>query len=179
MTKWNIVITIQEHFFEQAWHCLEPFGVLAKTDFYNVLVMQTEDTQQTLQQLQKKLNADEDLQSAISRIMPAAHGFTFQSPEEFETKAKAVAETLLPEVSNKTFHVRMHRRGFKGRLSTIEEEKFLDTYILQQLEQSGSPCKINFDNPDVIIAVETVAQQAGISIWSREDIERYPILKLD
>lgn len=69
--------------------------------------------------------------------------------------------------------------GFKSRLSTIEEEKFLGTYILEQLEQSGSPCKINFDNPDVIIAVETVAQQAGISIWSREDIEHYPILKLD
>jgi len=179
MTKWNVVITIQEHFFEQAWKCLKPFGVLAKTDFYNVLVMQTEDTQQTLQQLQKKLTADADLQTAISRVMPVTYGFTFQSAEQFETQARAVVETLLPEVTNKTFHVRLHRRGFKGRLSTIEEEKFLDTYILDQLEQSGSPCKINFDNPDIIIAVETVAQQAGISIWSREDIERYPILKLD
>ncbi len=28
-------------------------------------------------------------------------------------------------------------------------------------------------------STETVAQQAGISIWSREDIEDYPILKLD
>jgi tRNA(Ser,Leu) C12 N-acetylase TAN1 len=179
MTKWNVVITIQEHFFEQAWQCLKPFGVLAKTEFHNVLVMQTEDTQQTLQQLQKKLNADAVLQTAISRVMPVTNGFTFQLAEEFENKARAVAETLLPKVANKTFHVRMHRRGFKGRLSTIEEEKFLDTYILDQLEQSGSPCKINFDDPDVIIAVETVAQQAGISIWSREDIERYPILKLD
>lgn len=179
MTKWNIVITIQEHFFQQAWQCLKPFGLLAKTDFYNVLVMQTVDTQQTLQQLQKKLTADAVLQTAISRVMPVTHGFTFQSAEQFETQARAVVETLLPKVANKTFHVRMHRRGFKGRLSTIEEEKFLDTFILDQLKQSGSPCKINFDNPDVIIAVETVAQQAGISIWSREDIERYPILKLD
>ena len=48
--------------------------------------------------------------------------------EEFENKARAVAGTLLPKVANKTFHVRIHRRGFKGRLSTIEEEKFLDTY---------------------------------------------------
>jgi tRNA(Ser,Leu) C12 N-acetylase TAN1 len=179
MTKWNVIITIQEHYFEQVWQCLKPFGVLAKTDFYNVLVMQTEDTQQTLQQLQKKLNADADLQTAISRVLPVTHSFTFQSPEEFETKARAIAETILSEVANKSFHVRMHRRGFKGRLSSIEEEKFLDTYIQEQLEQSGSPCEISFDNPDIIIAVETVAQQAGISIWSREDIERYPILKLD
>jgi tRNA(Ser,Leu) C12 N-acetylase TAN1 len=179
MTKWNIVITIQVHFFQQAWLCLKPFGALAKTEFYNVLVMQTEDTQQTLQQLQKKLTADADLQTAISRVMPVTHSFTFQSAEQFETQARSVVETLLPKVANKTFHVRMHRRGFKGRLSTIEEEKFLDTYILEQLEQSGSPCKINFDDPDVIIAVETVAQQAGISIWSREDIEHYPVLKLD
>jgi len=179
MTKWNVVITIQEHFFEQALQYLKPFGVLAKTEFYNVLVMQTEDTQQTLQQLQKKLNADADMQTAISRVLPVTHSFTFQTPEEFETKARAIAETLLPKITNKTFHVRMHRRGFKGRLSSKEEEKFLDTYILDQLEQSGSPCKINFENPDVIIVVETVAQQAGISIWNREDIQRYPILKLD
>jgi tRNA(Ser,Leu) C12 N-acetylase TAN1 len=179
MTNWNIVITIQEHFFQQAWQCLKQFGVLAKTDFYNVLVMQTKDTQQTLQQLQEKLTADADLQTAISRVMPVTYGFTFQTAEQFENKARAIVETLLPEVANKTFHVRLHRRGFKGRLSTIEEEKFLDTYILDQLEQSGSPCKINFDDPDVIIAVETVAQQAGISLWSREDLQRYPILKLD
>lgn len=179
MTKWNVVITIQEHFFQQAWQCLKPFGVLAKTNFHNVLVMQTEDTQQTLQQLQKKINADAVLQTAISRVMPVAYEFTFQTAEQFESKARAIVETLLPKIANKTFHVRLHRRGFKGRLSTIEEEKFLDTYILDQLEQSGSPCKITFDNPDVIIAVETVAQQAGISIWSREDIARYPILKLD
>jgi tRNA(Ser,Leu) C12 N-acetylase TAN1 len=179
MNKWNVVITIQAHFFEQAWQGLKPFGALAKTEFYNVLVMQTDDAQQMLQQLQKKLNADADLQTAISRVLPVTHSFTFQSPEEFESKATAIVSTLLSEVANKTFHIRMHRRGFKGRLSSIEEEKFLDTFILDQLEQSGSPCKISFDKPDVIIAVETVAQRAGISIWSREDIERYPILKLD
>jgi len=175
MTKWNVVITIQEHFFQQAWQCLKPFGVLAKTEFHNVLVMQTEDTQQTLQQLQKKLNADAVLQTAISRVMPVTHGFTFQFAEQFETQARAVVETLLPKIANKTFHVRMHRRGFKGRLSTIEEEKFLDTYILDQLEQSGSPCKINFEHPDVIIAVQKVESQAGLSIWQREDIVRYHI----
>lgn len=179
MTEWNVVITIQEHFFEQAWQYLKPFGVLAKTEFHNVLVMQTEDTQQTLQQLQEKLNADTGMQKAISRVMPVTYSFTFQFAEQFEIQARAIVETLLPEIANKTFHVRMHRRGFKGRLSSIEEEKFLDAYILDQLEQTGSTCKINFDDPDVIIAVETVAQQAGVSIWKREDIERYPILKLD
>jgi tRNA(Ser,Leu) C12 N-acetylase TAN1 len=179
MTNWNVVITIQEHSFKQAWQGLKPLGVLAKTDFYNVLIMQTEDLRQTLQQIQKELNADAALQAAISRVSPVTHSFTFQTAEQFETRARAIVETLLPEVANKTFHVRMHRRGFKGRLSSIDEEQFLDAYILDQLAQSGSPCKITFDNPDVVIVIETVAQQAGISIWSREDIERYPILKLD
>ena len=175
MTKWNVVITIQEYFFEQAWQCLKPFGVLAKTEFHNVLVMQTEDTQQTLQQLQKKLNADAVLQTAISRVMPVTHGFTFQSAEQFETQARAVVETLLPKIANKTFHVRMQRRGFKSRLYTIEEEKFLDTYTLDQREQSGSTYKINFEHPAVIIAVDKVESQAGLSIWQREDIVRYHI----
>ena len=52
--------------------------------------MQTEDTQQTLQQLQKKLNADAVLQTAISRVMPVTHGFTFQLAEQFETQHHTV-----------------------------------------------------------------------------------------
>jgi hypothetical protein len=29
------------------------------------------------------------------------------------------------------------------------------------------------------VAVETVGTQAGLSLWTREDLKRYPFLRLD
>ena len=78
-----------------------------------------------------------------------------------------------------SFHVRMHRRGFKGRLSSQREEQFLDHYILTRLEQEQCSGRITFDDPDAIITVETVGQRAGIALWSREERERYLFLNLD
>lgn len=83
------------------------------------------------------------------------------------------------ELAGKRFHVRLHRRGFKGRLSSPEEERQLDVALLQALEQAGSPGKVAFDDPDTIVAIETVGNRAGLSLWTREDLRRFPLLGLD
>ena len=74
--------------------------------------------------------------------------------------------------------MRMRRRGFKGKLSSVTEEHFLDDVLLDAMEKKGSPGHITFDNPDFIIAVETVGQWAGLSLWKREDLEQYPFVRL-
>jgi tRNA(Ser,Leu) C12 N-acetylase TAN1 len=75
--------------------------------------------------------------------------------------------------------VRLHRRGFKGRLSTPEEERFLDDALLEALQAAGTPCSLSFDDPDAIIQIETVGNRAGLSLWTREDLARYPFLRVD
>jgi len=42
-------------------------------------------------------------------------------------------------LAGKSFHVRLHRRGFKGRLSTAKEERFLDEALLDALDVLGHP----------------------------------------
>ncbi|HLF13048.1 MAG TPA: hypothetical protein VJA26_17745, partial [Gammaproteobacteria bacterium] len=76
-------------------------------------------------------------------------------------------------------HVRMHRRGFKGKLSSQHEEQFLDHFLLERLNVAGASGAIDFDDPDVIIAMETLGQQAGLSRWTREQLHAYELLKLD
>jgi hypothetical protein len=73
----------------------------------------------------------------------------------------------------------MHRRGFKGRLSSQHEERFLDEVLLEALDTRGKPSRITFEDPDAILALETVDSRAGVSLWTREDIQRYPFLHLD
>ena len=116
---------------------------------------------------------------ALARVMPVTRIFTFQSPLEFEAKARQAVHEWVPLLGGKGFHVRMHRRGFKGKLSSMDEERFLDGYLLESLEQSGMPGRITFDDPDLVITLETLGPQAGLSLWTREELRRYPLLHLD
>jgi hypothetical protein len=84
----------------------------------------------------------------------------------------------LPKLEEKKFYVRMHRIGFKDRIDRQQEETFLDLIIFQELEKIGKPGIISGIDPDVIVAVETISDRAGLSFWTRQDLEKYPWLKL-
>jgi tRNA(Ser,Leu) C12 N-acetylase TAN1 len=79
-------------------------------------------------------------------------------------------------LAGKSFHVRLHRRGLKGTLSTPREERFLDETLLDALESLGAPSRITFTDPDAILQIETIDGRAGVSLWQREDLQRYPFL---
>jgi tRNA(Ser,Leu) C12 N-acetylase TAN1 len=111
--------------------------------------------------------------------VPVRSTFTFQSPEEFEARARDAALAFLPELAGKEFHVRLYRHGFKGRLSSHEEERLLGTVLREALEKAGTPGHVTFEDADVILAVETLGNRAGLSLWTREDLRRYPFLRLD
>ncbi|MGW8273054.1 MAG: THUMP domain-containing protein, partial [Thermodesulfovibrionales bacterium] len=103
----------------------------------------------------------------------------FQSADEFETQAADAVRGFAPAISGKSFHVRIHRRGFKGRFSSPEVERRLDAALLEVLEREGSTATIRFDDADAIIAIETVSNRAGVSLWSRDSMERYPFIRID
>ena len=179
MREWNVVVTVQEDGYNSARKILECFGPVGKTDFFNVLLMHVDDQQLLLDQLREEAEQDPQALSCLARVMPLILTFDFRTPQEFEEKAREAVSSLLPTLSGKSFHVRMHRRGFKGKLSGMEEEKFLDSYLLEALEKRGNPGRITFEDPDAIIALETLGPRAGLSLWTRDDLKRYPLLHLD
>jgi tRNA(Ser,Leu) C12 N-acetylase TAN1 len=180
MIAWNVVVTIQEHGFNQARDFLQKFGKLNKTEYFNVLVIQVGEIGAFLETVKSAISERPAILECIARIMPVTNVFKFQTPLEFEEKAKVIVLRWLTELAGKRFHVRMHRRGFKGQLSSQIEERFLDSVILKSLvQQSQAAPIIDFDDPDYIIAVETVGQIAGFALWSREQLQRYPFLKID
>ena len=119
------------------------------------------------------------LESVISRVAPGGTCFAFGSPDEFETKANAEALALLPQLLDKSFHVRVHRRGFKGRLESHEEERYLGHVLLEAMYAVGQPGVLTFEDPDMIVVAETVSNHASLACWSREDLEGYPFLRID
>lgn len=179
MKDWNVVVTVYDGGYAKALHLLEQFGPVSKTAFYNILLMRTTDGRQLLEALKELAAREPDSTSPLARVIPVMFTFTFQTATEFETKARQTVSNWLPALAGKGFHLRMHRRGFKGKLSSMDEERFLDQYLLDALTLAGTPGHIDFTNPDAVIALETIGPQAGLSLWTRADLQRYPLLHLD
>jgi tRNA(Ser,Leu) C12 N-acetylase TAN1 len=179
LRNWNVIVTVSEHGYKKAKQLLAPYGEVAKTGFYNVLLFKTADALGFLETVQNETASGSEFAAAISRVMPVEKKFSFQSPDEFEYKAKKEIEGWIPRLAGKAFHVRMHRRGFKDRMKSVDEEQFLDHFVLEELKAKGETASITFDNPDVIIALETIGNEAGMSFWDRQTLAKHPILKLD
>jgi len=178
--EWNVIVSVNGEGYQAARMILREYGRAHATDYFNVIAMQVEDIDEFLEQVQSLYAMKVPALANIGRIIPVTQRFNFQSPEEFETRARAVVSQWLEELAGQTFYVRMHRRGFKGRLSSVEEERFLDGYIIEQLVKQGmAPAQVDFETAQRVIAVETLGQEAGLSLWSDAQLRQYPFLKLD
>ena len=113
--------------------------------------------------------------------MPAQATFAFATTGEFREKAGAIARQWADRMPGKSFHVRLHRRrgGSPVKLSAQAEERYLDDSILERLRELGEPGRLNFHDPDYVIDIETVGERAGMSLWSRDDLKRFPFLRVD
>lgn len=177
MLDWNVVVSVKERGFAMARDILAAYGRTQRTPYHNVLVMKVESPADFLAGLEERLRFNPDLLAYASRIAPATHAFDFATPEDFERQVHAVLQAWIPQLAGKTFHVRMHRRGLKGLMVSPVEERFIDELLLAALAEAGTPGAIRFDDPDAIIDVETVDHRAGLALWTRTDLERYPFLK--
>lgn len=175
---WNVVVTAHERGFRDAKHALRRYGPVETTHFFNVLVLRVDDIGEFLRELAARFAVQPHLRDCISRVMPAMRVFTFVSVEDFESKTKRIIEEWCGRVENKSFHVRVHRRGHRGTISSLGEEQSLDRFILDCVGSSGALARIDFTDPDFIIDLEILDNEVGLSIWSREELRDYPFLHL-
>ena len=178
-SAWNVVVTIAENAFRDAHRLLSRWGRVMRTSFYNVLAVQVKDPHLFLTEFAAAVANAPHLLNIISRVVPAHHTFHFLTREEFEQKVRDIVLKWLPELAGTSFHVRIRRRGGKKVLSPRTTERFLDGMLLRALEAQGTPGRINFDDPDRIIQIETINDRAGVSLWSREHRLNYPFLGID
>jgi tRNA(Ser,Leu) C12 N-acetylase TAN1 len=176
MRDWNVVVSVRGRELAHAMRLLRPFGRVDRSGFFNVLVMHVEDWRAMLDALQRLPEVETHV---LSRVVPATHAFAFQSPCEFEEKARRAVETFVPTLGGKSFHVRVHRRGSKGRLASQHEEQQLDTFLLDALGRAGAQGRMTFDDPDAIVCIEIVGTRAGVSLWTRDELRLYPLVRLD
>jgi len=179
MTIPNVIVTTQSDEYRRASQLLERFGTVEPTDYFNVLLLTVGDVDRFISEFCELAASDSRLLGAVSRVMPLQKTFSYEDVEDFEKKARQAALSFVDRLEGKTFHVRMHRRGFRHELSSQNEEKSLDALLLAELERRDTSGRITFDDPDAILVVETVGNWAGMSLWSRDDLNRLDFLKTD
>lgn len=178
-SEWNVVVTVHEGEFRAARKLLRRWGSVAATDFHNVLVMRVDDPTRFARELAARVAEEPGLMNSLSHVVPVTETFGFQSVAAFEDGTRQIALRFAPQLAGCRFHVRVHRRGFRHRISSKDEEQRLDRLILETLTAAGASGAITFQDPDYILAIETVGQRAGASLWSREELKRYAFLALD
>lgn len=179
MMSWNIVATARPEGYHRAHSFLSRFGPTSGTEFQDVLVTLVKDVNRFTEDFAHSVAEQPDIMTAIGRVVPVTKTFVFQNSEEFDEKARVLLMDWIDLFVGRSFHVRIHRRGFKGRLSSLAEEQSLNHFILEELAKKGQQARIGFDDADTILDIEIVGQQAGMSLWSREQMNRYPFLHLD
>jgi tRNA(Ser,Leu) C12 N-acetylase TAN1 len=177
--EWNVIVTVYEDEYRAAHHLLREFGDVSASGYHNVLTMKVDDIAEFARLLAERIEEQPGILNSLSHVVPAGQAFDFDDAAEFEEQARLAVLQLVPRLAGCRFHVRMHRRGLKERMSSQEEEQLMDKVLLDALEAAGTPGSITFDDPDAIVAIETLNYRAGVSLWTRQDLQRYPFLRLD
>lgn len=180
MKDWNVVVTVYDARGRRAAkRGLGDFGTIHSTDFFNVLVMRVADISSFVEDFAAHVGESKALLNDIARLLPAQATFDFSTIEEFQAKAEDIVLAWAQALRGKSFHVRLNRRGLKGVLSSQTEERILAEAILARTVELGLPARVTFADPDYVIDVETVGNRAGVSLWARDQLDRYPFLRIE
>jgi tRNA(Ser,Leu) C12 N-acetylase TAN1 len=176
--EWNAVAIPATQCFGLAWRFLDAFGTVKRSNYLNVLVVQTADPpREFLDAVEREMVANPDARDLVARLAPAEHTFGFQDVVDFDLRAREVAMKRVTELDGKSFYVRIHRRGFKKDFDRLVRERKLGEALLDDTIARGSRARISYDDPDVVVAIETVDQRAGLSFWTRADLQKYPLVR--
>jgi tRNA(Ser,Leu) C12 N-acetylase TAN1 len=175
---WNVVVTARSGYRRKLRRGLAPLLRLRRSAYPNVLTGLHEDPAAFLASLSAVLEEKPHVETSISRLMTVERVFSVDPPT-FPQQLEKEIEPFLPRLAGKTFHVRLERRGHKGRIHSKNCEVSLGGHIYERLASQGFQPAVRFDDPDVIVVVEVIDDRAGIRLLTREERRRYPFLKAD
>jgi tRNA(Ser,Leu) C12 N-acetylase TAN1 len=173
MRDWNVIATVR-HDYNDAIALLRRFGAVGETGLYNVLVMRVPDVRELLDQITQL--PTEQFFSTVSHIVPVTHKLRFATSEEFERTVSELVLAWAPRLAGSRFHVRIRHRG-QPVLHSHGFEQRLGGELLDELERRGTPGRIAMEDPDAVIAIETIRDEAGLAMWTRAELDRYPFVR--
>ena len=84
MPAWTVVATTHEQGFDRARQLLSQFGQVFRTSYFNVLLLVPDEPESFFDRFVAMVENVPQVMEVFSRVVPAAEGFTFESPEDFD-----------------------------------------------------------------------------------------------
>lgn len=172
---WNLLVTSLEGQREALLSALRTLARFRRGGFPNVLVATVDDPRVFLDVLDR---ASERVRAAIGKAIPIDRTLRFAGPETFADEVTVVLETFLDRLAGRTFFVRIFRRGFRGTLDSTRLEGELGARLVALLEARGEQPHVRFADADVVVAIETLRDEAGIALLDRELRAAHPLVRV-
>jgi tRNA(Ser,Leu) C12 N-acetylase TAN1 len=114
---------------------------------------------------------------SLSRVVPVEENFRAR-PEELLEVLKGKLERYAGRIgADESFCVRFERRGLKGRISSGEVEREIGRHLWDLLAREEKSPKVELEDPDKIIAIQSAGTLFGMGIIDRWTRERYPFVR--
>lgn len=175
---WNLLLTCMMRHERDVRRTLSPVVQLRRSPFRNVFLARVDDPAAALAAIDRLAAARPALVGWLGRVLPIAATFTVD-PARFDAEVRSAVAPFVAELAGRRFHVRIERRGHKGRIDSHAAERGLGTWIVETLATRGTPGEVDFDDPDLVIAIETVGDVAGIALVSRSLRERHRFVHVE
>jgi tRNA(Ser,Leu) C12 N-acetylase TAN1 len=156
---------------------LRRLGRFRPGGYRNVVVGSVDDRAAFLDRVAEGLARDPLLPTALARLLPIDLTLRFTLDSALDDLATA-AEPLIDGLAGDAFFVRVERRGLKGRLHTPTLERGLADRVWRMLEARGRTPRVDFGDPDGVLVVETLGDQAGLVLLPRALRERYRFVRI-
>lgn len=177
MEPWNVVVTCRRNGERDAARELLPFANFRSSGFRDVLLGQVDDRAWFLGALLAAQERSDRLWRHVRRVVPVDEVFRFTLPT-FRERLGEVVDRLAPRVPAGAFYVRLERRGHKGEIPTPEVEREMDGRIIAAHEAAGLVSRVDFREFGAVVTVETFRDVGGAGVLLREEMERYPFIRV-
>jgi tRNA(Ser,Leu) C12 N-acetylase TAN1 len=177
MKEWNVVLTSQMDQERRLLRELEGLGEFSPSGFREVIIGKVPDLTIFLETLKEYWEGKAFFPQLLSTVVPVRRVFPF-TLENLVDRLQEEVRPLAAEIRDQAFYVRMKRRGHKGEISSLEVEQALDHFLKEELTSRGFSPHIDFTRPEVIVVVETIHNQCGLNLITREMKDRYPFIKV-
>jgi tRNA(Ser,Leu) C12 N-acetylase TAN1 len=174
---WNVLATSLEGRRDALLIALRRLGRFRPGGYRNVVVGTVDDRDGFLAAVRDALATDPLLPTALARLIPIEVTLRFDPTAPVDAVVSA-AEPLVPRLAGGSFFVRLERRGLKGRVHSPSVERAIGDAVWRKLAEAGHVPKVEFADPDAVLVVETLGDQAGLAVVDRALRETFPFVKV-
>ena len=107
---------------------------------------------------------------------PLKKSFSFEL-SDLKNKLSQEAVEYIPRIGDEPFFVRVKRRGYKGRIHSLELEREISSFLVEGLERAGITPHVSFARAEKMLLIDIFPNRCGLGLITREMCQKYNFVK--